>query len=245
MTWSDRLRTALSPPAQVTRVATGLTFTDILFGFVIRELFIRLQNWGELAWFVRWQLIASTLLVLGSWIGFRRSLNRSLYELKFFNLPLARFVLDQLMVILYFRIAVLTPTDPQLSVNAETVTESTMETLLFVFALYAVWDLLGILMAVANDRTHAVEPGGRARPKYPQVDRETENQTEPPQRSNPDWRGLGITVAGVLVFLVLTIMSCSAAISDNTAGLYLASAAVMLLVYRFAKEVKNSWRTAD
>ena len=44
--------------------------------------------------------------MLGSWIGFRRSLNRTTYEVKFFNLPLFRFLMDQLMVILYFRIAV-------------------------------------------------------------------------------------------------------------------------------------------
>src|SRR5688500_15778712 len=105
MTWRKRMLLVVSPPAEPTKRDTGLRFTDILFGFVIRELFIRLQDWGELAWFVRWQLIAATALVLGSWIGFRRSLNRSDYELKFFNLPLLRFVLDQLMVILYFRIA--------------------------------------------------------------------------------------------------------------------------------------------
>src|SRR5438132_902411 len=110
MTGRERLRRVVSPPAEVSKVDTGLRFTDILFGFVIRELFLRLQNWATLPWFVRWQLIAGTALVLGSWIGFRRSLNRSSYELKFFNLPLLRFVLDQLMVILYFRVAVLAPT---------------------------------------------------------------------------------------------------------------------------------------
>ena len=107
------LRIALSPPPEDEERDTGLRFTDILFGFVIRELFIRLQHWSQLAWFVRWQLIAATALVLGSWIGFRRSLNRPTYQLKFFNLPLVRFFVDQLMLILYFRIATLTPDDPQ------------------------------------------------------------------------------------------------------------------------------------
>ena len=73
MTW----RAVFHPPADVSKADTGIRFTDILFGFVIKELFVRLQNWSQLDWFVRWQLIAGTALVLGSWIGFRRSLNRT------------------------------------------------------------------------------------------------------------------------------------------------------------------------
>ena len=41
------LRKALAPPAEVSKVDTGLRFTDILFGFVIREIFLRLQNWSD------------------------------------------------------------------------------------------------------------------------------------------------------------------------------------------------------
>ena len=56
----------------------------------------------------QWQLIVAAVLVLGSWIGFRRSIHRSQYEVKFFNLPFLMFIADQLMIILYFRIATLT-----------------------------------------------------------------------------------------------------------------------------------------
>jgi hypothetical protein len=94
------IRVALSPPAAFDRRDTGLRFTDILFGFVIREIFVRLQEWSELDAIVKWQLVASSMLVLGSWIGFRRSLNRSDYQPKFVNLPFLRFVIDQLMIIL-------------------------------------------------------------------------------------------------------------------------------------------------
>lgn len=103
-----RLRLVLHPPPQPGQVDTSLRYTDILFGFVIRELFLRIQNWFQLDAAVRSHLIVGATLVLGSWIGYRRSLNRSSYEVKFFNLPLFRFILDQLMLILYFRIAVLT-----------------------------------------------------------------------------------------------------------------------------------------
>ena len=36
----ERIRVLLCPPPEPGRVDTGLRFTDILFGFVIRELFL-------------------------------------------------------------------------------------------------------------------------------------------------------------------------------------------------------------
>jgi hypothetical protein len=66
MTRRERLRLVISPPAEVSKRDTGLRFTDILFGFVISQLFVRLQNWGLLDWYVRLQLITGTALVLGS-----------------------------------------------------------------------------------------------------------------------------------------------------------------------------------
>src|ERR1700722_10238927 len=103
-----RLRLALHPKPELERFDTSLVYTDILFGFVIWELFRRLQNGTLLDPAVLLQPIVGTTLVLGSWIGFRRSLYRPIYQVKFFNLPLFRFIADQLMLILYFRVAVLT-----------------------------------------------------------------------------------------------------------------------------------------
>jgi hypothetical protein len=71
------LHTAVHPPPEVSVADNGLKFTDILFGFVIREVFLRLANWKALEWYVRWQLILTSAVVLGSWIGFRRSRNRA------------------------------------------------------------------------------------------------------------------------------------------------------------------------
>jgi hypothetical protein len=142
-----QLHDVFSPPAEKSQLRTGLQFTDILFGFVISQIFLRLQNWAVLSHFSRWQLICSAALVLGSWIGFRRSLNRSEYELKFFNMPLFRFLLDQIMLIFYFRVATLTPRDPDKSVNVPAVTHDTIKALLFVFALYLLWDIVGQIMA--------------------------------------------------------------------------------------------------
>jgi len=60
---------------------------------------VRLSNWTQLSVAVRGHLIVGTILVLGSWIGFRRSLKRSRYQVKFFNLPFFLFLLDQLMLV--------------------------------------------------------------------------------------------------------------------------------------------------
>jgi hypothetical protein len=141
------LSSVFLPPAKKTEHDTGLRFTDILFGFVITQIFLRLQNWGSISDFNRWQLICSTALVLGSWIGFRRSLNRRDYELKFFNLPLFRFLIDQVMLIFYFYVATLTPLEPGEKFNFGSTAEATVEALLIVFGLYFVWDLLGLWMA--------------------------------------------------------------------------------------------------
>jgi hypothetical protein len=81
---------------------------------------------------------------LGSWIGYRRSLNRSSYEVKFFNLPLVRFIVDQGMLVLYFRIAVLTKVDGSDSPVASVLVTDTARFVVYVFILYVVWDFLGI-----------------------------------------------------------------------------------------------------
>ena len=72
----DRFRLRLHPKPELVRLDTSLRYTDILFGFVIREIFLRLQYWHNLdldAWLY---LSVCLALVLGSWIGYRRSLNR-------------------------------------------------------------------------------------------------------------------------------------------------------------------------
>jgi hypothetical protein len=240
MSFRNRLGEALSPPASVSKFDTGLRFTDILFGFVIRELFLRLQNWGELDPFVRFQLIAGTALVLGSWIGFRRSLNRSTWEVKFFNLPFARFVLDQLMVILYFRIAVLTPTDPAKPVVADSVVSDTAETLFLIFALYALWDLLGIGMAVANERAWPTD-GQTGKWKYPKLDEEKKDRKQPVEQSTLDRKGLLITLAFLAPFAAFYWILDDRHFGQTGARNLFLAATVLLLAYRFIKEVKTSW----
>ncbi len=225
-----RIRVALCPVPEPGRVDTSLRYTDILFGFVIRELFLRLQNWSQLDSGVRWHLIVGTTLVLGSWIGFRRSLNRTTYEVKFFNLPLFRFLIDQLMLILYFRIAVLTNVGGSDLPTAGALTTNTIKLVMYVFVLYAVWDLLGIWMAEVK------APAGSSgkKPRYPAL--KDGKMTDDWQRA--DWAGFSITASGLAVLMVLWLTAGA----PNPNCLSLATV-VLLLAYRLAKETRTSWRS--
>ena len=237
---TNLFRLARSPPADVTKRDTGLRFTDILFGFVIREIFLRLQQWNDLDAPSQWQLIACSALVLGSWIGFRRSVHRSDYELKFFNLPLGKFVIDQLMIILYFRVSVTVPDDdPAGGPAAGTLAVTTAWNLLLVFVLYVVWDLLGIWMAVAKDR-HATDATASLVYKYPQIDGDEKLTIQ--QLRN--WPGLVITVAAsTAVGVVWKIADMDPTMSDTSAVVLLVALVLVLLMYRFAKDVRTSWRS--
>ena len=165
---SGRVGGAFSPPAIVSTQGTALTFTDILFGFVIKELFSRLQYWGTQPSVVRWQLVIGITLVLGSWIGFRRSMARSNYELKFFNLPSFRFITDQALVFMYFRISILTPEAANPKVRPVNLVQTTTMWVAVIFGLYLVWDFLGVLMSLS--------------PKYKKIDQATKRKRPSPFR---------------------------------------------------------------
>ena len=232
MTLRERSRKAVFPPATVSKFDTGLRFTDILFGFVISELFFRLQDWGALPWFVRAQQIAGVTLVLGSWIGFRRSINRSSYELKFVNLPLLRFVLDQVMVLFYFRVAILTPRNPDVPVDPASLVHDTAQALVIVFALYLVWDLGGVWMAYAKD------PEERRLARYPRVNEEGEKTEEFTSRN---WSGLFISATFLGLLAALWLISDQISIAQTGATICFVIATVLLFAYRLSKEVRTSW----
>ena len=215
MKFGDFRRLALSPPDDYIEKGdddAGLRFTDILFGFVISQVFLRLQNWGELSGYVRWQLALSTVLVLGSWIGFRHSVNRSAYKLKFFNLPLLRFALDQAMVILYFRVATLTPRDPAVPVDPAALVDKTFDALLIIAALYFLWDLAGMIMGLS--------------PKY--------------ANSGIDGWAIAITTGFLALAAVLWHLGAETDVDAHDARVLLASAVALLLAYRWAKEIRTT-----
>jgi len=224
---------AFHPVPEPEEYDTGLRFTDVLFGFVIRELFLRLQNWAHLDSAVRLHLIVGTTLVLGSWIGFRRSLYRSSYQLKFFNLPLLRFLVDQLMLIFYFRIAVLTPAPTDIGRIAFPTTgdlvRSTSWLVMCVFILYAIWDWLGIWML----KTKVTGADRNKKPRYPVVKDKKMTAIEQPV----NWLGSLITLVSMVALVVLWCLSDCL----TPMPLFLTTTAV-LLMYRWLKEIRTSWQ---
>jgi hypothetical protein len=218
--------TALHPVAEVDRQDTSLRYTDLLFGFVVRELFIRLQNWPQLPMTARLQLLAVTVLVLGSFIGYRRSLNRSTYAVKFFNLPLSRFAVDQLMLVLYFRLAVLTEYPWTAKQDLSGLPSQTARLVVFVFILYLAWDLLGVWMAASREML----AGGKRTPRYPAIDRDTNRPTE--SASPIDVAGVGITIAALVAVMVIW--------TGGNRPWVLAALIAVLLGYRWVKEIRTS-----
>jgi hypothetical protein len=224
------LRGVFHPFPEVSKTDTSLRYTDILFGFVIRELFLRLQNWTGLDGSTRWHLVIGTVLVLGSWVGYRRSLKRSAYEVKFFNLPLLKFIADQLMLILYFRIAVMTPAVGTLVAGATPLPPDVLATqttflVVEVFLLYIIWDALGIWMAASKLSS--------GEPRYPVV----RDQKKTPDPEPVEWSGPLITLGCLIA--VTVVWAAAPYLNPWVPGLTLG----VLLVYRFFKEIRTSWRS--
>lgn len=227
----------LHPKPELARFDTGLRFTDILFGFVIREIFSRLQYRQNLPRDVLMHLAVCATLVLGSWIGYRRSLNRSAYEVKFFNLPFFRFLLDQGMLILYFQMAGLTSADlgkpvtdpsakPLLPPDSFALATGTVKLVVIIFVLYLAWDGLGIQMALSKD--------SEGKHRYRAI---TNNEIDS-ARQQPDWIALKITAVFCGLFGILWLLNCTLHLAPLTVFII---AIVLLLAYRLAKETKTSW----
>ena len=232
---------ALHTKPELVKFDTSLRYTDILFGFVIREIFLRLQYWQSVNRFILLHLSVCVALVLGSWIGYRRSLNRSSFEVKFFNLPFFRFLLDQAMLILYFQVAGSTPQDLSTlisnPVNADVLAQSTVRLLAYIFLLYLFWDLLGIWMAKSKDS---------GKPRYPEtrenVDKEKNTIEDPNKWQRADWRGVAITTAALVAFTLLCLLITRGCVPSGNPILTFTVAIVLLVLYRFVKEMKTEWR---
>lgn len=163
-------------------------------------------------------------------LGFRRSLNRPAYEVKFFNLPLFMFILDQAMLILYFRMAVTTAEGKE-PLAPEALARVANDLVVWIFVLYVAWDLLGLWMAAAR-----VPGGQRAHPKprYPEVNPKDNKMTHAPKAT--DWIGFAISA---VTLSLLTLFRFGSRLSPNE---LLPCIAALLLLYRWAKEIRTSCR---
>jgi len=203
-------------------LATGLRFTDVLFGFVLRELVIRSVDWRVQPAWVRWHLILTAVVVLGSYVGYRNSAKRADDRVRFFNLPLVRFVLDQAMVFAYFRMAIATQdldlaTNPTASASwpsPSSLTRIDTAMLGLIAGCYLLWDVLGHVMAWRTD--------GDGHRRYPTI--------------AADWRRTGMT-AGLLALTVLGVgWSHLAGLGSGQAVVLQGVAIASVLAYRTAKD---------
>jgi hypothetical protein len=135
-------------PARLDESLTSLTFTDVIFGLVFTQIFIRASALGGLSTALDVHLALSFAVAVGSYIGYRGSLKRGTYKLAFFNLPLLRFILDLFMIFLYYVLAV-TPVEtnkapPLVHARADAFA------ILLIFAAYLAWDLVSKLMSTGD-----------------------------------------------------------------------------------------------
>jgi hypothetical protein len=127
----------------------GLTFTDVIFGLVITQIFMQGLHYRHLRAEVLVHLVLALTVVLGSYLGYRRSKKRGELQIYFFSLALIRFLIDLAMIFCYFLLA----STPDLSANPEIARVSSRfdaNVLLAIFILYLVWDLLSAWMKHAD-----------------------------------------------------------------------------------------------
>jgi hypothetical protein len=141
--WTFRKR-----PQQIDESLTSLTFTDVIFGLVFTEIFIRAAALRALSAALDVHLGLALAVAAGSYIGYRGSLKRGTYKLAFFNLPLLRFVLDLFMIFLYYVLAVTPPGTKSPSSLVHARTDSFV--VLLIFAAYLAWDAVSWWMSKAG-----------------------------------------------------------------------------------------------
>ena len=98
------------------------------------------------------------------------------------------------------------------------------------FFLYLLWDFLGIWTAKAR------QPGKPTLPLYPPID-EVTREPQPDKEQTADWPGMGITGFFFVGFLAVWITAhCLIAHVVFTLDI------VLLLVYRWVREIRTTWR---
>jgi hypothetical protein len=96
-------------------------------------------------------LAVATVVTLASWIGYHNSKNRPRFKIRFFNWPLAQFVIDILLVADYWLLATAAgggPSPPTARIQAGLVFSA--------FALYVLWDIVSTLIGCQTDKYQAL-----------------------------------------------------------------------------------------
>lgn len=127
----------------------GITFVDVLFALVIARVLEPFARASDLSPASISHLMLAGVLTVSSWIGYHNSWNRPRYLIRFFNLPFWQFLVDVLLVVVYWMNATYAegiPTDVGITTATPPRANSALPEAIFVvitFALYATWDWIG------------------------------------------------------------------------------------------------------
>ncbi len=127
---------------QIDPATTGITFVDILFALAVGVALDPVAKWAThpklnpLPRGNAMNLGVAIVVILTSFIGYHNSVNRPRFKIRFVNIQLIKFLLDILMVAVYFAIAAFAAKKPAVA-RPETVLVAVT------FLLYVLWDLTG------------------------------------------------------------------------------------------------------
>ena len=146
--------------------SVGITFVGVLFALVIGEIFTALRDVSSIAPASWAHLGVAGVLTLTSWIGYHNSVNRPRYLIRFPNLPLAQFMLDIAMVVIYWLAAVTVELRDR---HGDVVPDATPETrcVAAAFLLYVTWDFVG--RQIRADTEYKRRPIGKDQPSRRRV----------------------------------------------------------------------------
>lgn len=114
----------------------GGTFLDLLFGFVVADIFQQAVSSGFSGARTA-QLILAGVVTITSWLGYHQSRGRTPFRLEYFNLPMLQFTVHLGLIVVFFRLAERSePIGPTRSATA--VPESIL--VVVTFALYTTWE---------------------------------------------------------------------------------------------------------
>jgi hypothetical protein len=215
---TDTLAHRLTKPGEVDPTKTGITFVDVLFALVVAEALEPLRNWDNFVPNGRWHVTVAVVLTLASWIGYHTSPHRPKYVITFFNWPLAQFLLDIGMVIVYW-ITVITY---EKSRSAAQTAWPEAVLVCIAFALYFLWDLVGWRIKKSDD--------------YPD---------EKPKAG--DWRRRFVTLSGLAVAAIIAFFALRAqqhTWPSYWVFRFDIALIILLVAYRAAKEAVTPVPTA-
>jgi cytochrome bd-type quinol oxidase subunit 2 len=164
--WNRLFRTAPEREGEEGAESVGVAFVSILFGVVVGlivgELAQEVQAGFDPAKQVReprlLHLAVGTVLATLSFIGYYSSKNRPTHRIKFFNLPLAAFVLDVLMVFAYYLVFSFTESQAGADVATRSDARSEAYIIALAFLLYSLWDLVSWRIKSDQPYQDAVKP---------------------------------------------------------------------------------------